>query len=325
MDEKHLRQSIATTVADYRLGEIPPLDADRVGNWADQFDGSARITILTELDHVLKKSYISRTAFETFLSSLVVTEKLVDGDACGFWKLANFLKIQGGGSSQGEILDLFDHALMDACGLSVSECGSPAGPYVYLDDAVYGGNRLRIDIVNWLPKAPRAVVLHVVVIGLHSQGARYADGRIRDAFREAGKTIEITWWRMLPLQTTDAATSDVLWPTSLPADPRLAAYLKDFKYPIRLRPGTGLGDMQLFSSAGNRHLLEQEFLASGLQVLEVCPYLAQNKYMRPLGNSVLQTLGFGALFVTFRNCANNCPLALWAGSPWTALFPRKTN
>jgi hypothetical protein len=40
---------------------------------------------------------------------------------------------------------------------------------------------------------------------------------------------------------------------------------------------------------------------------------------------VLQTVGFGALIVTFRNCANNCPLGFWVDDPWYPLFPRKTN
>ncbi|MCZ2075826.1 MAG: hypothetical protein LC130_12610 [Bryobacterales bacterium] len=46
---------------------------------------------------------------------------------------------------------------------------------------------------------------------------------------------------------------------------------------------------------------------------------------RPLGYAALKTLGFGATVVTYRNYPNNCPLGLWAGSPWYPLFRRKTN
>ena len=69
--------------------------------------------------------------------------------------------------------------------------------------------------------------------------------------------------------------------------------------------------------------LPDTLLASGLHIRSICPYL--NVYQRPLGNMVLETFGFGALVVTFRNCPNNAPLALWAGDPWYPLFPRKTN
>ena len=55
----------------------------------------------------------------------------------------------------------------------------------------------------------------------------------------------------------------------------------------------------------------------------MCPYLKESA--RPLGFSLLKTLGFGATVVTHRNCPNNCPLALWAGDPWYPLFRRKTN
>jgi hypothetical protein len=55
--------------------------------------------------------------------------------------------------------------------------------------------------------------------------------------------------------------------------------------------------------------------------------------MRPLGYDYLKSLGFGAILVTYRNIANNCPLALWWGDPnkayplnaWYPLFPRIVN
>ncbi|WP_449265039.1 phosphoribosyltransferase-like protein, partial [Escherichia coli] len=55
----------------------------------------------------------------------------------------------------------------------------------------------------------------------------------------------------------------------------------------------------------------------------LCPNLSATQ--RPLGHITLDTLGFGSLIVTFRNCPNNAPLALWVGEPWYPLFPRTTN
>jgi hypothetical protein len=92
--------------------------------------------------------------------------------------------------------------------------------------------------------------------------------------------------------------------------------------PVFRTPGN-VGENKFFSCEDGRHLLEQEFLKAGAKIRSLCPHL--NKYQRPLGNMVLETLGFGSLFVTFRNCPNNCPLAFWAGDPWYPLFPRKTN
>jgi hypothetical protein len=64
-------------------------------------------------------------------------------------------------------------------------------------------------------------------------------------------------------------------------------------------------------------------LAKGCYIRTVAPRLP--KYARPLGDMVLETLGFGSTFVTYRNCPNNTPLAFWAGDPWYPLFARKTN
>ena len=54
-----------------------------------------------------------------------------------------------------------------------------------------------------------------------------------------------------------------------------------------------------------------------------------------MGYEFLESLGFGSVFITYRNIANNCPLALWWGdtsfppshpfSKWYPLFPRKVN
>jgi hypothetical protein len=270
---------------------------------------------------------VSRATFDQFLNELITTDKLVGSDACAFWKRANFLSIQGGGSSQKELLVLFDQALQKTCGVSSAQCGAPDGPFVYLDDVVYTGNRIRIDLTNWVPSAPAVVDLHVITMGLHSSGVRYASQKIDEAFRQAGKKIKSTWWRVLALENLPwkRNTSDVLWPTVIPDDPAVQAHVAAMKHKPELRTGCDVGGLKLFASGEGRHLLEQELLKAGLRVLAACPYLAQKKYMRPLGNSVLETLGFGAVIVTFRNCANNCPLAFWAGDPWYPLFQRKTN
>jgi hypothetical protein len=322
-----LLASIAATIADYRVGQISVPDADHVRHWVNQFDAGVQLPILAELDHVLKKSYVSRAKFDEFINELITTEKLVGADACDFWQRVNFLSIQGGGGSQTELLGLFDQALQNACGLSSDQCGVPGGPFVYLDDVVYTGNRIRIDLTNWVPAAPAAVDLHVITMGLHSAGARYASDKIETAFRGAGKKVKITWWRVLQLENLNwkRNNSDVLWPKEIPNDHSVQAYVAAMTHKPELRLGSDLGTLKFFSSGDGRHLLEQELLMAGARVLGMCPYLAQNKYMRPLGNSVLETLGFGAVIVTFRNCANNCPLALWAGNPWYPLFPRKTN
>src|SRR5262249_14948439 len=104
---------------------------------------------------------------------------------------------------------------------------------------------------------------------------------------------------------------------------KYADMLKGQGYPPLLRKPGSVGPAKFFSSEAGRNRLEQDFLKAGTEIRKMSPDL--NDYQRPLGNSVLKTLGFGAMTVTFRNCANNCPLSLWAGDPWHSLFQRKTN
>jgi len=71
---------------------------------------------------------------------------------------------------------------------------------------------------------------------------------------------------------------------------------------------------------------------TGVKILDMCA--SPDKDLHPLGYSKLVGLGFGSMIVTFRNCPNNCPLALWWGDPnakassplsrWYPLFWRKT-
>jgi hypothetical protein len=95
------------------------------------------------------------------------------------------------------------------------------------------------------------------------------------------------------------------------------------KYPPTLRQPGSLGTNALFATDAGRVLLEQEFLKAGARIRQLCPNLGATQ--RPLGHITLDTLGFGSLIVTFRNCPNNAPLALWVGEPWYPLFPRTTN
>lgn len=326
MTHQELLESIAGTISDYRASQIPPIDAAHVGQWITQFDKAVRDPILTEMDHVLKQTYLPKTAVKKFLASLVKNEALATADPCAFWRDVAFLDIQQGGNSQHVMLTMFDEVLHKHCGFHIKDCGAKPAAFVYLDDAIFTGNRVLNDIRAWLQSdAPKASKLHVITVAFHRGGQWYASQKIQEAATAAGKSVDISWWRCLEIEDRKSSinVSDVLRPTSLPTDKPTTDYVSALRYPPTLRTAGHLGENGFFSSEAGRHLLEQEFLKAGLYIRSVCPHL--NKYQRPLGNMVLDTLGFGSLFVTFRNCPNNCPLALWAGDPWHPLFPRKVN
>jgi hypothetical protein len=164
----------------------------------------------------------------------------------------------------------------------------------------------------------------------HALGQYYADKRLKEAIDNSGKKIQISYWRAIALENRrfQKDSSDVLWPAVIPNDAGVQAYVaSEKKFPLDPRkPGGALG---VFSSEAGRQVLESEFLIAGVKIRSLTGAL--NEWYRPLGCGSFG-VGFGSLITTYRNCPNNCPLALWWGDPeatsgalhWYPLLPRKT-
>lgn len=320
-----LLTSIAGTIADYRAGQIAAPDAAHVDRWISQFDPAVQVPLLEEMDHVLKKSYFPRTNVLSFLDAVATSAKLCGGTPANFWKDVQLLDIQGGGASQKD-LNTELAGLLAVGGISLAGSASAATKFVYLDDGLFTGNRTRRDVESWVKnQAPSPCDLYVIVIALHTGGHFYANREIAKTIQASGKAITVHWWRAIELKDQRAETndSDVLRPTAIPNDALVQAYAGALKYPPVLRAPGNVGPAGLFSSDTGRQLIEQEFLKVGAHIRKICPNLGETQ--RPLGHMTLQTLGFGSMIATYRNCPNNAPLVLWVDDPWYPLFPRKTN
>jgi hypothetical protein len=321
-----ISEELAKITADYRVGELPAPTAAHVQKWLGQFDAGIQLPLLTELVHVLNHTYIPKVKVEAFLSNLVLLPKLATDKPNEFWSGVKFLDIQRGGRSQHEMLAMFGIHLQQKTGLVLANCGAnDPKTFVYLDDGLYTGNRILNDLRDWLKTAPNEAKLHVIVIANHTGGTYYLQTNFAKAKQDAKKDISVSWWHLIELEDrkSDINTSDVLRPRKLPDDERTKKYAATLKFPPIFRSADGTGKLNLFSSETGRDLLEQQFLMKGALIRENSPQLPETH--RPLGNMVLSTLGFGSTIVTYRNCPNNAPLALWAGNPWYPLFARKTN
>jgi hypothetical protein len=319
-------ETTAAIISDYREGELSRPDAAHVQRWLNQFDEDVREPLLTELTHVLRHTYVSKVGVEKFLAGLVTNQKLTSGAPTSFWKGVKFLDVQTRGKSQKEFLRLFAAPLKQITGLEMASCGVQPTCYVYLDDGIFTGMTLIQTLGDWLKKdSPQQAILHVIVIAGHVGGKYYAETQLKKVATSLGKSIEFHWWALLGLEDrkVNINVSDVLRPTTIPNDARTQAYANSLKFKPILRTPGSVGEQKFFSSEAGRNLLEQQFLIKGTLIREIAPRLP--KYARPLGDMVLETLGFGSTFVTYRNCPNNTPLAFWASNPWYPLFPRKTN
>lgn len=322
---KDLLEQVAAIIADYRAGELPPPDADHVGRWIKQFDQPVREGVLRETAHVLGKTYLSRAKCEQFLQTVATSPKLAGEDPGAFWRNVHFLRVQQGGQSQTDMLALFAATLKKTFGIEPLPNG-PSDTFIYLDDVSFSGNRVLNDLRTWIAgPAPPAGNVHVIVIALHSGGQFYANMELNKAAKAAGKALTFKWWMSVEVEDQRRYTdsSDVLRPTVIPNDPRVTAYVAAMTYKPVLRTPGSVGKRGYYSSDAGRQLLEQEFLKAGCRVREVCPNLPVRH--RPLGFMLLETLGFGTMIATYRNCPNNAPLALWVGAPWIPLLPRKNN
>lgn len=320
----NLRAALAAMISDYRGGEIPTPDAAHVDRWISQFPAAVRDPILTELLHVFHRTYFSRVKVQTFIDSIVVKANFAGANPCDFWQGVRVLNLQTAGNSQKDMLTLLEDSLQRQCGLAVELCGVSAHTYLYLDDAVFSGGRVRSDIIKWIKEvAPTKAKLVVLVIGLHSEW--YSTEKIGEAAKAAGKSIELKWRRAASFENrkSEINNSDVMCPTAIPSDNATQAYVTSLEKAPPIRAVGGKSPLGIFSGEAGRHLLEQEFLTAGVRVRNMCPHF--DKYMRPLGRMMFESLGFGSTIVTYRNCPNNAPLVLWAGDPWYPLFPRKNN
>jgi hypothetical protein len=318
------RQQIAKIIADYRAGQINAPDAAHVDRWVSQFPAAVRDPVLNELVHVFGNSYASANDVKKFVSAVVLNQKLAGADPAAFWRDVAFLRLQQVGNSQNDMLGMFDTVLRENCGLAIAQCGTKPNFFLYLDDGIFSGGRIKSDMLRWIATdAPQQAKVLIVVMALHRGGQFQASKAISEAATKAGKKLEFIWWRGIELEDRRAymSDSDVLRPISIP--PEAIAYVKSLKYPPVLRQQNNVGSLGWFSSGAAKNMIEQEFLKAGILVRQQCVNLPMQ--MRPLGSTLLETTGFGAMFVTHRNIANNTPLVLWAGDPWYPLFPRRTN
>jgi len=321
-----LLESIAGTIADYREGEVEKPTPAHVERWVNQFDASVRLPILQEMNYVLKKTYFSKARVLTFLRGLLNARDLTGDNPRAFWEKVHFLNVQKGGNSQKAMMQLLDKELWKEFGLNISNCGADSNVFVYLDDGIFSGNRVRTDLKRWINgAAPNTTSVHIITIVQYTNGRYYAETSITKFKKAARKDIDICWRHefLLENRKMHKNLSDVLWPIQLPNDAETREYAKQLRPSPEFRRAGQIGKNKIFSSDSARQILENEFLKAGVEIRRICPFL--RKRQRPLGNMVLNSLGHGSLVVTYRNCPNNAPLALWAGNPWYPLFPRNTN
>lgn len=325
---ERLKKELAQQIKDYRAGELSYINAEHVEKWARQFpvwkDKKLGAMFMEELIYIFKRTYYSR---KRTLSALQYINKLVTPKSY-------IASIQKNGASQKEILEL----------MRSNNLLPPTLPYngenvvFYIDDFIFTGNRFLNDIRAWLTeqkeKLPDHLIINIAVIVDHRY-ARYSLNKQKSLLmRDLGIRIEFRFHAKFTYENrySNRNRSDVLWPVVHPEDPMVKAYLRSLEQKYAFEPRiAGKGQSPLFRSEEGRQLLERQFLWAGLKISSLSKN--PNSILKPLGYGPF-SFGFGSMLVSYRNCPNTTPLALWWGNPdveeghplskWYPLFPRKT-
>jgi hypothetical protein len=347
-DYDTLIQSLSETIADYRQNEIAPATPLHIEKWLHQFDLADQLVILTEMDTIMRRFYFSKNLVKEHLRSFLKNRLIGNSDPRDVLHHTGFLCVQQDGSSQRAMLDIIDEVLQEEYKFPLAIAGiKEIQTYVYIDDAVYTGNRLRYDLtdgtstVGWFSNGPANCTLLIYTIAFHVDARDYVCKKIQAI---AGrKQIKLKMFTALSIENRHSPEShiEVLWPKRVINDPIVDSYIAEMstssgrkiEMDTLFQNDGQRGQEKLFSSPQAREIVERAFLTKGLQLVRASQNSAPS--MRPLGFMKLTSLGFGTFFVTYRNIANNCPLVLWWGDPnlpsthplgkWYPLFPRRTN
>jgi hypothetical protein len=317
---------LVNIISDYRTGEINKPDSKHVDTWLAQFDSDKQEAVLSEVLHVFKKTYISRASMIGALSSVAEFKPFVGDTPRNHWSTATVLDIQKGGNSQHELAQLLKNVVNEKYGVEVSINKMDNLRFYYIDDNLCSGSRAIQDLTAWIEGvAPSECQLNLYFVVLHTYGYWRVSEKIKSVIASCGKNIKVEWaWCIQPEDRKSCNyNADVLRPVSAPDSEAVNDYIESMVHKPVYRVAGGKGELDIFSSEAARNLLEQEFLVKGVDIRSKCTSLKDQH--RPLGYSGLETLGFGSMIVTYRNCPNNAPLALWVGDPWYPLLPRATN
>lgn len=325
-----LLASLAHTIRDYRAGEIPAPTAAHVQRWVSQFPVATQLILLAEMNTMLSATYVARRQVHNFLARALAEPQLV-GSPGG--PPPHFLRVQRKGGSQAALLSLVDEVRGDDGPAWQEGDGRQGRTFIYLDDCLFTGSTCLRDLLPVISTLPRGATLHLVYLAVYR--AALADTLAQLAAAAEARSIHIRLWceREFDTPADPGAHYDGLWPS----DATLAAVAAELPGIWRGAPAGRPADTprhdRLFSSPEARDVVERAFLRAGLDIIAASRH--PDPAFRPLGFGGRSALGFGAMFFTYRNCPNNCPLALWWGDPaatpgqtlsrWYPLFDRVTH
>lgn len=297
----------------------------RTRAWIEQFEKSSRVELLESLARTLSRTFVGRTDIETYFNESITNKS--------FWRHVYLVTPPG---MQGESGQLFSEAVRRLVQQKFNSdlfenrelCWLNDDNHVFVDDAVFTGNRVLKDYdkdwqrwtpVRGLPNGEmheRHLRLYVWTYLRHRSGEDWIRAALMEdaARRGIGLTISFISKLVYEDRPDHADASDVLWPRR----GKGGALDAEAKEEVQARRPGQFRATQVFADERIRDVLEDQLLSAGQDIIG----RFNNTIWTPLGLG-RQPFGFGSLSVSYRNCPNNAPLALWWSlQNWSPLFPR---
>ncbi len=313
---------LAEILKDYRVDEGLNPKEENIEKWVSQFSKENQEIILDEMIHICNIMYFSKKKYEDFL------QRVVNEYDKFYWKKTTMLEIQKDGHSQKEMLSLLKKLLKEKYNLSISINDFSKKNYIYIDDFLFSGVKLKGDLQRLKIKNKNMNQVNVHYMGYFSLGKFFVEKELK----KDDVIIQFNNEWKFENRKSCKNISDILLPIG-----KIYNFLevKNFllessNFVIREEKKTTKkychDKYYIFSSEKNRQILEKEFTLAGLKIIDK---ITHNGWAKPLGFSSFKNLGFGAMIFTYRNCPNNTPLCLWWGDwdnnqIWYPLFQRNT-
>jgi len=350
MDE--LINNILGIIKDYRREDLgfmyrQEITHEHIKSWINQFDEGDREFLLSELLHILPKSYLSKdNTLDIIGKEFEVYRKNFGYDTIAdFLNETKFLKCQPAHKSQNVLLDLTNDILNTNYGISLDDCGKGnIRNWMYIDDVLASGKTFKEDILEEIEnfgkdkfKESGIRIISTFYI-LHSWGAKNVTFSLEQQLKYK---VDLHLYRVSEIDNNPYIHTyyhplpkfNHVYPKECAEGQEFLVFIEDAfernydmtneKFAFR-NPDYPKNE-EFYSSPENRDRYESIVLSKGVEIINRIENL-QARSLRPLGMTPpgWKTLGTGSHFFTWRNISNTCPLIFWWGAnDWQPLFPVK--
>jgi hypothetical protein len=334
---------IAYLISDYEnYPYFGPRGTNNVLRWAKQFDEPDRLFLLSELEHIIPKSYLSKedaiagidSMFTYFKDQLNLNtiDELLDQ--------SHFLSCQDSKKSQSQLLKFVDNILTKKFGRSLNSCGiNPIKYWFYIDDVLATGKTFEDNITEVVENygiqnfKDNSIQILSIFFFLHN----WASSNLEYIFKKKWGDDFITrlkFYHFFEIQNNPnrnyfigAQSHNHAFPRRSNQPPIVEEYLESLSHATTNEKHAFRSDNEpisevFFSSPDARNRYEQIILLKGIELInkiqgEVKPNVRPLGFIRPS----YKTFGLGSHTFTWRNISNTCPLVFWwEANGWYPLF-----